>query len=65
MWNFNQSLAYDKRMYAEDIRGSIAYAKALVKVGVYTPDECEEVVRGLEQVEHEWATGSVSARVKR
>lgn len=59
MWQFNQSLAYDKRMYAEDIRGSIAYAKALEKREIFTPDECIAVVKGLEAVGKEWEDGTV------
>lgn len=59
MWQFNQSLAYDKRMYAEDIRGSIAYAKALEKRDIFTSDECIAVVKGLEAVGKEWEDGTV------
>ncbi|KAF8319423.1 argininosuccinate lyase [Clavulina sp. PMI_390] len=62
MWQFNQSLAYDKRMYAEDIRGSIAYAKALQKQGVFSADECTKVVKGLETVEQEWANGTFDVK---
>ena len=36
MERFNESLPFDKRMWAEDIRGSQAYAKALGKAGVLT-----------------------------
>ena len=39
MHEFNQSLRYDKRMYAADIVGSIAYSKALTKVGILTKEE--------------------------
>lgn len=59
MWTFNQSLAYDKRMYAEDIRGSIAYAKALAKQGVYSSEELDKVVKSLQAVEKEWKDGTV------
>eukprot|EP00887_Chlorella_sp_A99_P005996 scaffold27.g5996.t1 len=36
MERFNESLPFDRRMWAEDIRGSQAYAKALAKAGVLT-----------------------------
>ena len=60
MHEFNQSLRYDKRMHSADIRGSIAYAKALTKRGILTDAEQKLIVDGLEQVEREWASGSVS-----
>ena len=59
MHEFNQSLRYDKRMHAADITGSIAYAKALTKVGILTPDEEQRIVRGLQQVGEEWDNGTV------
>ncbi|KAF8522212.1 argininosuccinate lyase [Hysterangium stoloniferum] len=54
MWEYNQSLRYDQRMHAEDIRGSIAYAKALRLAGVLTKDEEDKLVQGLRQVGEEW-----------
>lgn len=60
MWQFNQSLAYDKRMYAEDIRGSTAYARALALKGIYSQEECSKVVDGLNRVLREWEEGIVS-----
>ena len=36
MERFNESLPFDRRMWAEDIRGSQAYAKALARAGVLT-----------------------------
>lgn len=59
MHQFNQSLRYDQRMYAADIKGSIAYAKSLTKVGILTPDEEKRLVKGLQDVEQEWASGTV------
>lgn len=59
MHEFNQSLKYDKRMYAADITGSIAYAKALKKVGILTADEEQQIVQGLQAVGKEWENGTV------
>ncbi len=61
MHDFNQSLSYDKRMHAQDIKGSIAYARALALSGILTKEEELEVVKGLKQVDEEWASGKVSA----
>jgi len=59
MHEFNQSLKYDKRMYAADIKGSIAFSKALLKAGILDESEQKEITRGLKQVEQEWAEGKV------
>ncbi len=61
MHAFNQSLKYDKRMYTVDIRGSIAYAKALSRVGILTENEANTIVNGLTDVGKEWDTGTVSS----
>jgi len=60
MHEFNQSLKYDKRMYDADIRGSIAYSKALTLVEILTKDEGVKIVNGLEAVKKEWDDGVVS-----
>jgi argininosuccinate lyase len=61
MHEFNQSLKYDKRMYDADVRGSIAYSKALTLVGILTKDEEVKIVNGLEAVKKEWDDGTVSS----
>lgn len=55
MHEYNQSLKYDKRMYAADVKGSIAFSKALLKAGILTDAEQKEITRGLKEVEQEWA----------
>ncbi|KAI0035711.1 argininosuccinate lyase [Vararia minispora EC-137] len=57
MHAFNQSLSYDQRMHAADVRGSISYAKALARVGILTGDEETRIVQGLELVGEEWKSG--------
>ncbi|OCF73687.1 argininosuccinate lyase [Kwoniella mangroviensis CBS 8886] len=57
MHEFNQSLKYDKRMYAADVKGSIAFSKALLKAGIVNENEQKEIERGLKIVEGEWAEG--------
>ncbi|WVR05775.1 argininosuccinate lyase [Kwoniella sp. DSM 27419] len=57
MHEFNQSLKYDKRMYAADVKGSIAFSKALLKAGIVSEHEQQEIARGLKIVEQEWAEG--------
>lgn len=60
MHEFNQSLRYDKRMHAADIRGSIAYTKALRLIHIITPEEEQKLIQGLTAVGQEWEEGIVS-----
>lgn len=50
MERFNNSFDFDKRMWAADLEGSRAYAKALEKAGIITAEERDELVRGLDLV---------------
>ena len=59
MHQYNQSLAYDQRMYAADVKGSIAFSKALQKAGIVSGSEQAEIERGLRIVEQEWQEGKV------
>jgi argininosuccinate lyase len=61
MHAFNESLRYDQRMHAADIRGSIAYAKALTLVGILTGEEEAKIVQGLTAVGKEWETHQVDS----
>lgn len=62
MHEFNQSLRYDRRMYAADVAGSISYARALAKGGILTEDEKNQIVDGLTRVRAEWEQGIVRPR---
>ncbi len=53
----NDSIHFDKRMYTQDIRGSVAYARAIADAGVITGDEAEQIISGLEQVRVEFDAG--------
>ena len=50
---FSRSVAIDRRLYAHDIRGSIAHCRTLAKAGVLTRRETATIVRGLQLVQHE------------
>lgn len=58
MEKFNESISFDKRMWLQDIQGSIAYAKANGMTGILTQDEVKQIIDGLEQVKQEWASGT-------
>jgi len=57
MHAFNQSLKYDQRMHAADIKGSIAYTKSLTLVGILTKVEEIQIIDGLQLVAKEWEQG--------
>ena len=59
---FTESVSFDRRLYAQDIRGSIAHAQMLAKVGLLTADERHQIVAGLEQIRQEIAAGTFPFR---
>ncbi len=50
----NDSIEFDQVLYAEDIEGSIVYARALADAKVITPAEAESIISGLRQVLQEF-----------
>jgi argininosuccinate lyase len=57
MWAFNSSIGFDIRLAQVDIRGSIAYAGALLRVGILSAEEHAALAQGLAQVAEEFAEG--------
>jgi argininosuccinate lyase len=54
---YNESIYFDRAIYAQDIRGSVAYARGNSKIGILTSDEFAAIEKGFKQVEAEWETG--------
>ncbi|KAF7189431.1 putative argininosuccinate lyase [Pseudocercospora fuligena] len=54
MVQYNESIYFDRVFYSQDIRGSIAYARANKNNGLLTEHEFSEIERGFKQVLHEW-----------
>ncbi len=54
---FTQSVSFDRRLYPQDIRGSIAHARMLARIGVLTAAECDQIVGGLGQIQSEIERG--------
>lgn len=59
---FTESVSFDRRLYAHDIRGSIAHAHMLSKIGVLTDEERHQIVTGLEAIGAEIAAGRFEFR---
>ncbi len=57
MARFTESISFDWRLWAHDIRGSIAHARMLEKVGVLSRRERDDIVRGLEAIGAEIEAG--------
>ena len=54
---FNASIMYDRKLYREDIEGSIAHATMLEKQGILTSLELTQIVDGLSQIKKEIESG--------
>lgn len=54
---FNASIMFDKELYAQDIRGSIAHSRMLASQGILTNEEQKAIEKGLLQVKSEIESG--------
>ena len=50
VYNFNASISFDKKLYAQDIRGSIAHVIMLAKQEILTETEKQQIIEGLEGI---------------
>ncbi len=57
---FNASIDFDKRLYAQDIEGSIAHAIMLEKQGILTLEEKDAIVKGLTTIREKLEDGSLA-----
>lgn len=64
MLEINASLPYDKRLYAQDIRGSQAHAAMLLKQGIINQDEEEKIQKGLNAILREIQEGVFEFRAE-
>ncbi|RLT20993.1 MAG: argininosuccinate lyase, partial [Chloroflexi bacterium] len=62
MAELNNSFPFDRTMWAEDITGSMAWARQICAAGVITPAERDELLRGLQVVYDEFASGAFPAK---
>ena len=57
-WQLNASLSFDQRLALQDVRGSLAWAVALQKTGILSPEECKQVQAGLMAIQAEFEQAS-------
>ena len=50
VYNFNASITFDQKFYAQDIKGSMAHVKMLAKQGILTEEEREQILAGLQEI---------------
>ena len=57
--DFNSSISFDSRMYAQDIKGSMAHAAMLSYTGIITASEADELIAGLQGILDDLNSGAL------
>lgn len=47
---FTESISFDRRLYRQDIEGSIAHCRVLAKAGIISPEEEGKIIEGLNSI---------------
>ena len=55
---FTESISFDRRLFPHDIQGSIAHARMLQSIGLLSPQECQQIVLGLSEIQAEMEKGT-------
>ena len=58
--DFNSSIRFDCRMYAQDIRGSMAHAAMLAAKGILTAADAETIIAGLGEILEALQSGTLA-----
>lgn len=58
--DFNSSIAFDSRMYKQDIKGSIAHASMLGATGILKKEESEQLIDALSKILEDLESGALS-----
>ena len=59
VYDFNASIGFDQKLFAQDVRGSRAHVKMLASVGVITDAERDEILAGLDSIEADVNSGKL------
>ena len=57
VYAFNASIGFDKRLYKQDIEGSIAHVVMLAKQGILTSQERDVLIKGLTGIREDVEAG--------
>jgi len=61
---FTESVSFDRRLYAQDIRGSIAHAQMLAEVGLISAEEARQIEQALGEIRGEIEQGCFEFRTE-
>ena len=61
---FNASIQFDQRFYAQDIQGSTAHARMLAKQGILTADEAEAITSTLAAIKEDIEDGKIEFTIE-
>lgn len=64
VYDFNASIGFDKRLFHQDIEGSIAHVSMLAKQGILTDDECKLITEGLKGISRDVVNGKLEISEK-
>ena len=59
VYDFNASITFDKRLYTQDIMGSIAHVRMLAKQKILTEDDEKQIILGLEEILNDLKEGKL------
>ena len=60
---FTASVTFDRRLYRQDIAGSVVHAQMLAKIGVITAVEADQIIQGLNTIESEIESGNFNWQI--
>ena len=58
--DFNSSISFDKRLYKQDIKGSMAHAAMLASRGIISEEDCMLITAGLEGILADLESGALA-----
>ena len=64
MQEINQSITFDKKLYKQDIQGSIAHASMLLAVKILEKNEAKKIIDGLKKIEKEIEEGKFIFKIE-
>ena len=64
VYDFNASITFDKRLYRQDIEGSMAHVKMLAKQQILTEQERDEILKGLTDILRDVENGTLEITTK-
>ena len=60
VYRFNASIGFDKKLFGQDVEGSIAHVVMLEKQGIITCEEKDAIVKGLTQIRKDVEEGKLA-----